>query len=103
MNERGRSAPVAACTIAATAWMVPDEPTATSNPWTATSLPYGERVERMYVRHDDTALGCRRSPGKKRLVRRTAPSLKLRAVRTWPCSPTSTSVEPPPMSHSSRR
>ena len=39
LNERGGSAPVAAWAIAATAWIVPDEPTATSNPCAATSLP----------------------------------------------------------------
>ena len=37
-------------------------------------------------------------PGKNRSVRRTAPSLKLRAASVSPRSPTSTSVEPPPMS-----
>src|SRR5262245_60258108 len=57
----------------------------------------------MEVRHDGTALGCSRSPGKNRFVSRTAPSLKLRAVSTCPWCPTITSVEPPPMSHSSIR
>ena len=52
---------------------------------------------------DDTAPGCSRCPGKKRLVRRTAPSLKLRAVSTSPRSPIRISVEPPPMSHRSSR
>ena len=50
-----------------------------------------------------TAVGRRHRPtivppGKNRSVRRTAPSLKLRAASISPRSPTSTSVEPPPMS-----
>ena len=99
LNERGGSPPVAAWASAATAWIVPDDPTATSKPWRATSRLYGDNVAWTNRRQDDTALGCNRSPGKNRLVRRTAPSLKLREVRTSPRSPTSTSVDPPPMSH----
>ena len=37
LNERGGSPPAAACAMAATAWIVPDEPTATSKPCPATS------------------------------------------------------------------
>ena len=42
-------------------------------------------------------------PGKKRSVRRTAPSLKLRAASVSPRSPITISVDPPPMSTNSAR
>ena len=84
--------------------MVPDEPTATSTSRRRTSL--GERRQRL----PDVAAGtrrrrrgARRSPSKNRRVRRMAPSFSDRAASTSPRSPTSSSVLPPPMSHSSRR
>jgi hypothetical protein len=39
LNDFGGSAPVTAWAMAATAWIVPDEPTATSNACAATSRP----------------------------------------------------------------
>ena len=64
----------------------------------STSCSNTASAERTYCRHDDTALGCRPSPGKKRSVSRTAPSFMLRAASVSPRWPTSSSVQPPPMS-----
>ena len=64
-RTRGRSAPSPPGPCAATAWIVPDEPTATSKPCAATSRPNGESVERTNVRHDDTALGVEALAGEE--------------------------------------
>ena len=82
----------------ATASAVPEEATATSKPICSTSCSNTASAERTCCRHDDTALGCRPSPGKKRSLRRTAPSFMLRAASVSPRWPTSSSVLPPPMS-----
>ena len=76
--------PAAARAMLVRARIVPDDPTATSKPWASTSLAKAARVERTNVRHELTAPGWRRSLGKKRVVRRTAPSLRLRDASTAP-------------------
>src|SRR5215213_5473428 len=97
------ASPAAARAMVASARIVPDDPTATSKPWLSISLTNGARVERTKVRHELRAPGWSRSLGKKRVVSRTAPSLKLRDASTAPRCPMSNSVLPPPMSHSISR
>ena len=58
---------------------------------------------RTWLRQALTAPSTILPSGKKRSVRRTAPTFRLRAAMVSPLSPISSSVEPPPMSTSSRR
>ena len=76
---------------------------ATSKPNRSTSRTIGASAERTWRRQLSTAPGWRRSPRKKRRLRRMAPSLRLPAARVSPFSPTRISVLPPPMSISTRR
>ncbi len=99
----GAGRPWRARTRLATVSAVPDDAIATSKPSWCTSRSNPASTDRTYERQSATLLGVTAPPGKKRSVSRTAPSLKLRAARVSPRSPTSTSVEPPPMSTSSRR
>ena len=77
---------------------VPDETTAVSWPSFFISRLVGSIVDSMNRRHEGTDAGCVDPSGKKRLVNRMAPSLKLRAKSSSVWSKTTTSVEPPPMS-----
>ena len=83
--------------------IVPDDPTATSNPSRRTRRVIGARTLRTCRAQASTAPGCSTSERKNRSVRRMAPSLSDPTASTWRRSPTNTSVEPPPMSISTRR
>ena len=84
LSVRDGGSPAAARAIAVRARIVPDEPTATSKPWASTSLANGGEGRA----HEGAARahGARVEAlaGKKRSVRRTAPSLKLRDASTSP-------------------
>ncbi len=103
LKVRGAGPPRRAWAMAATVSAVPDEAMATPKPQRSTSRTMGARAERTCRRQASTAPGWRRSPLKKRRVRRMAPSLRLPAARVSPRSPTRISVLPPPMSMSTRR
>ena len=64
-----------------------------------------DTIAATWRRHDDTADGWTFDPsGKKRLVSRSAPSLRLTdGEEARPARPTMSSVLPPPMSHTSTR
>ena len=72
------------------------------SPSRSISRAAGARVDADVARGTaSTAPGCSWLVGKKRRVRRMAPSLRLRASRISPRCPRRSSVEPPPMSHTS--
>ena len=81
---RGAGLPPAAWAMAATASAVPDDATNTSNPYDSISRWKGHTSERTNARHDATDSLVGAPSAKNRSVRRTAPSLKLRAARTAP-------------------
>ena len=78
---------------------VPDDVATISKPSSSTSGATTENDERMNDLQLGIALGCSVVLEKNRSVSRTAPNLKLRANITSSSIPTTTSVEPPPMSH----
>ena len=83
---------------AATAAMVPEQPTATSKPMSRASRATWATNDLIWRRQALTAPSAITPPSKKRSVSRMWPSLRLRASAAGAWSPTISSVEPPPMS-----
>ena len=98
LSDLGSSACVCSQHIWARVSAVPEDTTAILWPSFLISLVAGASDDSTNCEHEVTADGCRDPGGKKRLVSRTAPILKLRANNSSRWSKTTISVEPPPMS-----